>query len=526
MLNSFEALTDYYFEHRTEVDKLKIDGRTLESAIRLHHEMSTVIPVKVEDFITEEVDNTDYSRRYINLSHDVEDLFSLIKAVTTIFLIKPVQSGKTGEVYKIIEHTYKSSCTIFLSTQVAVAGQTNKRGLAKGWNIKDFSDMNVAYAKTFLEHGCGRKVAISALMEINNVKGIMSVVTVVNCPVVLIVDEGDKNRNTKKDEDDEDQGDGLGDLPPVTRAIQIIKNQIADRNDGSKVIFVTATPQGLFCAERDDNRLVIVKEPFKNWRGVAHNHPYNIELKKVFHSVNKCKARDKWTGNTDDRRTNVFRGGLAVAIRDFEELGTKDPSVTQVMLVSLESRNDTQKRMTEFIVEHLSNPDDYNVIVFNGENENKKLPLLSDKIAAGEGKKCIVVSGIMASRGISFTDLSDEDNKFELVIQVHAAKMDSCLNTAVQAMRIYGPERVTMPAGKPILYCNEVTYRDNTHNFLEGYRICEDLAKGLKEVKRGKYDRDRTFVSKKSQRFMKVNPHGPIMLYQSLDPKDHEPITY
>ena len=110
--------------------------------------------------------------KFLTLNNEVEDLFSLIKAAKTILLVKPVQSGKTSEILKIIEQTFKYSVTIFLSDKnAALAGQTNKRTLGLGWKIADFRDANSPReAMKFLKDGVGKRKLAHFLMEVNNIE--------------------------------------------------------------------------------------------------------------------------------------------------------------------------------------------------------------------------------------------------------------------------------------------------------------------------------------------------------------------
>jgi hypothetical protein len=207
----------------------------------------------------------------------------------------------------------------------------------------------------------------------------------------------------------------------------------------------------------------------------------------------------------------------------FESLDSKEPDITQVMLISLETGNINQENMAGYVRSVLEDPEQMNIIIFNGLYKEKDCPLLSDKIYRSGGKKTVVIAGLMASRGISFTDYSDEENKFELVLQMHAAKNSDALSSSLQAMRIYGPDRKTI--SRPSLICNEVTWRDNKFNFLEMYRIVEDLARGNKQIKRGTYDKDRKLVADECCHYMQFTPDSYYLLKESLDPKKHLPIN-
>jgi hypothetical protein len=461
-------------------------------------------------------------KRFISLKEDVEELFPLISRNNTIFLIKPVQSGKTSEVLKIIEHTYKTSCTILISTLTSVAGQTNKRAGGNGWTTRDFSQIATASeAVEYLHAGKGKKVIAHFLMEHNNLSMLIRIINMLWCPITLIIDEGDKNRSVESEED----GDDISDekevvMPPVTRMLQVCKNRIAEREDGSKTIYVTATPAGLFCAEKDTERLVIVKEPFKNWRGVAYNHPCNVEIRQVMRYCT-CKARDRWTGNFDDITKNTYRDGVKLAIQRFNTVDSKDESIKQIMLISLENHTKPQARMAEF-VDNLIDHSQIDMVIFNGINKVAGQPLLSDRIGACKARKIIVISGFMASRGVSFTDFSDPDNKFELVAQVHAAKRGDAINASLQAMRIYGPDRKTV--SRPIIFCNNITAEDNAVNFLEYYRVVKELAEGQKFIFCRNFNPERPITPACNRRYM-VKGRGEILLLESPNPKDHELIN-
>lgn len=464
-------------------------------------------------------------KKFLELNNQVEDLFSLVKAANTIILVKPVQSGKTSEILKIVEHTYKYSVTIFLSDKnSALAGQTNKRTLGLGWKVQDFRDVNSPReAMKFLKDGVGKRKLAHFLMEVNNIDTLMMLLELINDPVTLVIDEGDKNKNVSSEVETDDDGEDVLEMPPITRGIIACKNILADRNDGSKTIYVTATPQGLLVSEKDENRLVIIKEPFNNWVGVAYNHKANFEMAQAIRHCS-CKTRDRWTGNQDDYDYNTYRQGVQVAIDRFEKMTTKDESIKQIMLISLENRNASQARLAHFVRRNISAEmtNNIEIIVFNGENKSKEYPLLSDRIRECATNKIIVVAGFMASRGVSFTDFSDKDNRYELVCQVHAAKKTDPLNSALQAMRIFGPARRTVV--RPLLVCNQITYRDCTENFEEGYRICKELAEGKRVIHQGRYDSERPLTQKYNFRYMRQG-HSGILLFESHDDRDHEPIT-
>lgn len=521
----------FFVNNKTKIqgEMKKHSGLSLSQVIDL---MMVPVVMNTPDYLTEDgryyqdINNYPWhlfkeeKKKFISLTSDIEELYPLIQQNKTIFLIKAVQSGKTSEVLKIIEHTYKTSCTILVSTLTSVAGQTNRRATGNGWTTKDFSTIATASdAVDYLRAGEGKKVIAHFLMEHNNLTMLMKVINMLWCPITLIVDEGDKNRTVDVEDDDFDDEMEVV-MPPVTRMLQVCKNLIADREDGSKTIYVTATPAGLFCAEKDEERLVIVKEPFKNWRGVAYKHPCNVEIRNVIRPLpSACRAKDRWTCSDKDYRLNTYRDGVRLAVERFNNLDSKDDNIKQVMLISLENWTAPQARMGRFVSSIMS--EDIDLVIFNGANKDKNNPLLADRIGACEKKKVIVISGFMAARGVSFTDFSDKHNPFELVAQVHAAKRGDAINSSLQAMRIYGPDRRTV--SRPVIFCNHITAEDNSTNFLEYYRICQELAEGQKVIFSRHFNPERAITPAVNRRYM-VRGSGEILLMESPNPKDHEPI--
>ena len=475
--------------------------------------------------------------RFIALNNSVSDIWEHIKSSSTILFVKPVQSGKTGDVLRVVEHLYKDHVVLFVSDKnVALAGQTNKRVISQGipWEVKNFREINsVGPAFTYImEHedaimaGKGKRKIIHFLMEVNNLEMLITLLRClpVGLPIALVIDEGDKNRNTDQSEIDNPENEDEFDLlPPITRGLLACKNLLFDKQNDSKTILVTATPQGVLCSEKDENRLVIYKRPYDNYTGVGLDHPHNLNVINCI-PFNRCAAGDRWRPGTSYR--NTYHQGVERAISIFETLETKDSSVKQLMLLSLENHNDPQDRLAATCKGLIRSQyeDEIGFIVFNGEvkNKDKNSRLLEDKIKAMPQRKIIVISGFMASRGVSFTDFSDPANKFELVIQVHAAWERNPLNTAMQAMRIFGPARRTI--SRAILICNDVTYQDVNYNFLECYRVCRDLAEGKKVIYRGRYDTSRPLTQKNNLRYMKQG-RTDTLLFESHDPRDHERIT-
>ena len=504
-------------------------GETVENMLSSHKMFSPMIAPKESVFSG--------TGKFVVLDNTNTDIWEYIKDATNILFVKPVQSGKTSDVLKVVEHLYKTHIIIFVSDKnAALAGQTNERSKIIGYSVKDFRDIgNLGEAYKYMLSnsndtlsGKGRRRIAHFLMEINNVQMLIQLLTIIpdNIPIALIIDEGDKNRNVDGEatsfiDEDDDTDDSEVKLPPITAGLLTCKNILHDKKNGSKTIYVTATPQGVMCSEKDDDRLVVYKKPYDNYTGVGLEHKHNLDIVKSMLN-NNCKARDRWTG--DDRWSNSWYSGVIQAIEKFETLGTKDDSIKQLMLISLENRNVVQGRLAAVCRSLITRENDNNIgiIVFNGINKDKMNPLLSDRIKACPQKKIIIVAGFMAARGVSFTDFSMPDNKFELVIQVHAAKKTDPLNSSMQAMRIYGPARRTV--SKAILFCNQITWEDNTYNFLEAYRVCKELAEGKRTVYQNRYNPERPLTQKSNLRYMKQGFSDNILLFESYDPADHEPV--
>ena len=123
------------------------------------------------------------------------------------------------------------------------------------------------------------------------------------------------------------------------------------------------------------------------------------------------------------------------------------------------------------------------IVVFNGTNKFTKGMMLSEIINEAKTTKICIIAGFMAARGVSFTDFSDPNNKFELCLQVHNTKQTDPLNSALQAMRVFGPGRRTIT--RPMMVCNSICKEDLQFNFVEAYRVVRDLAMGQTEIERG-----------------------------------------
>ena len=457
----------------------------------------------------------------------VEDV---IRKHVSIVLVKPVQSGKTSDVFKIVEKTYKDSVTIFVSDKnIALAGQTTIRAKVQGWTVINFNEATKAQQVKFvydIPKACGKKKIHHFLMEKNNLDLLFNVVILCNKHITMVIDEADKNRNVEDyDATDDDENDPADTLPIITRRLFTLKNMLKTRNDGSRVVFVTATPQSLLVSEYDPERLVIYKEPYKNYIGAGLDHEPDVEISNV---IRPCitPAGDRWTESMNDLRGNTFRQGVARGIDTFAAMGTKDPSIKQVMLISLESRNANQERMARHIYNEVfkdKEKDEIDVIVFNGKNRAIKGMLLSDVIKYSKMRKVVIIAGFMAARGVSFTDFSDKDNQFELCVQVHNTKQNDPLNSAAQAMRVFGPARRTVV--RPVVVCNRLCAEDLQYNFVEAYRVVRDLAMDKIQIERGNYDTSRPLTQGYNFRYMKQSQVGSLLLYRSGNEEDWLPVT-
>lgn len=529
-----EMFSFFKQNERMILDTWKKDGGIMSEVIERMLLKSLAIPSDDTNTDIPESVVSSSNGKFITLDNTNTDIWEYIKDATNILFVKPVQSGKTADILKVVEHLYKTHIIIFVSDKnVGLAGQTNERSRILGYSIKDFRDIgNVGEAYKYMLSnstdtlaGKGKKRIAHFLMEINNTRMLMQllVITPANIPVALIIDEGDKNRNVedKVSSDDNDDEDTEMKLPPITAGLLACKNILHDKKNGSKTVYVTATPQGVMCSEKDEDRVVVYKKPYENYTGVGLDHEHNLELVNCM-LENDCKASLRWTGK--DRYSNTFYSGVIQAVDRFEKMGTKDESVKQLMLISLENHNDPQGRLAAYCRSIITpeNDNKIGIILLNGINKDKANPLLSDKIKAMPQSKIIIIAGFMASRGVSFTDFSNPDNKFELIAQVHASKKIAPLNSSMQAMRIYGPARRTI--SRAILFCNLITWEDNTYNFREAYRVCKELAEGKKVIYQNRYNPDRPLTQKSNMRYMKQGFNANILLFESHDPADHEPV--
>ena len=148
--------------------------------------------------------------------------------------------------------------------------------------------------------------------------------------------------------------------------------------------------------------------------------------------------------------------------------------------------------------------------------------LLHEKLSGK--KKVIVIAGFMASRGVSFTEYSNDDHLFELILQVHYTKKEAPINSSFQAMRICGPKRKTIE--KPALITNHYGAQDINVNFIEMHRIITELAEyGCATL--GNYNPQRPVCQPACLRAKKQGwRSGPgQFLFPSTNPADHLPIV-
>ena len=471
-----------------------------------------------------------------SVSVEVEKLNNTYKS---LILWRAVQSGKTADSLELAGLFFKTSVLIFIGDKNKTLDTQNQdRAKVKGFTVQTYMDkINLPM---YLITTCGQKKVLSFMMEINQLNKLENILSVIkDVPITLIIDEADKSRNTslagtkkKKgsaeevdvEEDDDDEVTDAEDMPPITKLLLRLKNLVKDRKD-SRTIFVTATPMGVLSAEKD-KWCVFYKEPYQNYTGVGLNHPANIHISNNVIRENKCKARDRWTGNINDVMSNSFYPVLDTACHAMVELGTKDSSIKQLMLISLENRKSSQHKMAAKCREILSNIEggsSVDVIVRNGDTAENPMPM---DIKNSKANKIIIIAGFMASRGVSFTDFSNKENQYELVCQVHYTKPNDKLNSSMQAMRIFGPSRRTI--SRPSIITNRQGIEDLQHNFMESYRIIQDIAEQCEQdkicVTSGSYNTSRSMTQEYNFRFLKQGNVGSRFIYSSLEPSDHLPI--
>ncbi len=496
------------------------------------------------------------------LSRDVEvkDILAENPKFASIILWKPVQSGKTADVLKLAEVFFRTSAIVFISDKnTALAGQTNSRARNLNFEVVNYRD-DIKLGK-FLKESVGKKRILHLLMETHNLSLLKDVLFLCeDLPLSVFIDEADKSRNTvdanekKKasrksnnkpvveedstelvdfDEMDEEKELEVADgspLPPVTMMLLEIKNMVKER-ENSRTVFISATPAAVLTAEKD-NWLVLYKQPYQNYVGIGIDHPAEIH---VFPRIetNTCKARNRWTGDFMDARWNTFYNPLNFSVEQFVKAPNKQEEgldIIQVCLVSLENRKIQQFAMAETIkskLDEIGASDRVGMFVMNSDTKESSEETIADLLNQQRllgFRKVIIIAGFMASRGVSFTDYSNKENQFELVMQVHYTKKNFPLNSSMQNMRIFGPARRTV--SRPALICNEWAEQDIRINFLESYRIIKELAE-FGCATRGRYNSLRPLTQPYNFRYLKQGSRYEPgkFIYPSTNEADHLPIV-
>jgi hypothetical protein len=165
------------------------------------------------------------------------------------------------------------------------------------------------------------------------------------------------------------------------------------------------------------------------------------------------------------------------------------------------------------------------VVVFNSDTKESSEVTLASLILQEKLRgfsKVIIIAGFMAARGVSFTDFSDKDNQFELILQVHYTKKDFPLNSSMQNMRLFGPARRTV--SRPALICNSWAAQDVSVNFAESYRIIKELAENGFATQ-GAYNPQRPLTQPYNFRYLKQGWVRERFIYPSTNEADHLPIV-
>lgn len=441
----------------------------------------------------------------------------------SIILCRAVQSGKTADIKVLCEENYRDHIVILISdSRTPLREQTNLR--FKGWEIRSYEGRK-SISLQDLFSGFGKRILFHVMMEHTQLEALETALRFNRSDAVcLIIDEADKSRNTtpasktkksKKEKDvvvseeetddssmdndnDDEEVAEVNELPAITSLLLRMKNSVK-KVQGGKCVFVSATPLGILTSEKDDY-LVIMKSPYDNYVGIFLDHPGNFNIKGGL-PLNDCLAIDRWTRNPADIRTNTWYSAVDYSVRQFINAPSKDESVHQVMLLSLEQRN-MQQELLGKEVERLLGLYDLDetckVLIFNGENKESS-DTLAGLLEQKNSKKVIVIAGYCASRGVSFTDFS-ENFKFEIILQVHASKKSQPLNSCLQALRICGPARRTV--SRPTLICNEVTETDCRCNFEESYRILKEIGENQFPIRRGGLTPGRWLTQKYNFRYL------------------------
>jgi hypothetical protein len=372
-------------------------------------------------------------------------------------------------------------------------------------------------------------------MEINNLRTLIAYLEETSRAITLFVDEGDKSRNTidagVQDEEEDEDGEVIKEkraskeeMPPISKLIMVAKNEV--KRLGGKTIFISATPMGILTSEKDD-WLVVMQDPYLNYTGVWDNHSANVRINAALPN-NKCKVSERWTGTSQDRWSNTWRNPVQRSCKAFSESKNHEPHIKQIMLISLEQRNAQQELMGRecaMVMKELGV--NIPIVVFNGETKDADTTL-AHVISQQRSNKIVVIAGFCASRGVSFTDFSNKNNQFELIIQVHASKKQQPLNSITQAMRIFGPARKTVNTA--LLICNEDLEEDVRVNMLESYRIVRELAEGNLNVRRGQLNPKRKLTQNYNYRYLvqrerlsNYYSYDDLLIEESSNPEDHLP---
>ena len=476
----------------------------------------------------------------INNQTNISELL-LVKYVNykSILVWRPAQSGKTEDIIKIAEVFHKDS--------VIVEVCSNNRGLAEQntgrHKVRGFSILNYQSGKDLAKISSlkGKKVIVNLLMEIHNLKAFETLLFFNDSlDITLVIDEGDMNKtvssaDTKKtkgdkadtlwEEDEENAADGSA-LPPVTMILHRIKNLLKARKN-SRTIFVSASPLSVLTAEKDD-WLTLFKEPYDNY--------VSWDKVKIYGQIMECacKSGDRWTNNYKDLSLNTYRAGVDHAISQFVKAPNKclTDDILQICLITLESIKASQELLRQYVENYLvelnktgENVGTVGLFVMNGDTKSSDEQLsdllLREKIAGK--KKVIVIASNMASRGVSFTDYSTKENRFELILQVHYTKKSTPINSALQITgRVCGPPRRTVSG--PAFICNHWAKQDFEFNFPEYYRMIREVAE-FDCATLGRFNPDRPLAAASTFRHLKITGSHYRFIAPSLNPADHLPIV-
>ena len=125
---------------------------------------------------------------------DVADmLLNKYNSYTSIILWRSVQSGKTSDALRIASLFYKESVIISVSdNNTCLCSQNENRARVQGFTIHNYRTSDkLGDIEKFL----GKKVIISMLMEINNLKALETLLFFnEDLPITLLIDEADKNK--------------------------------------------------------------------------------------------------------------------------------------------------------------------------------------------------------------------------------------------------------------------------------------------------------------------------------------------